>query len=122
MEGTGNESATQPLGTLAALTATREVLPVGEAGLGVKFQVSEHIRLRVQVRDYFSKAPDEVIAPAPGASLSGLRQDIIGTVSFSVYLVASDSVAGTASAQLLTHLSSGIGSSPSIVQIRRSWK
>ncbi len=81
MEGTGTESATQPLGNLAALTHTREVLPVGEAGVGVKIQVAEHVRLRVQVRDYFSQAPDEVIAPAPGASLSGVRQDIIGTVS-----------------------------------------
>ena len=81
MEGTGTESATQPLGNLAALTHTSEVLPVGEAGVGVKIQVAEHIRLRVQVRDYFSKAPDEVIAPAPGAHLSGVRQDVIGTVA-----------------------------------------
>ena len=81
MQGTGTESATQPLGNLAALTHTREVLPVGEAGVGVKIQVAEHIRLRVQVRDYFSQAPDEVIAPAPGAHLSGVRQDVIGTVA-----------------------------------------
>lgn len=78
MVGTGQESATQPLGTLAALTATREVLPVGEAGVGVKVQLSKHLRLRVQVRDYFSQAPNDVIAPAPGATLSGLRQDVIG--------------------------------------------
>ena len=67
MVGTGQESATQPLGNLAALTATREVLPVGEAGVGVKVQLSKHLRLRVQVRDYFSQAPNDVIAPAPGA-------------------------------------------------------
>ena len=79
MVGTGNESATQPLGNLAALTATREVLPVGEAGVGVKIQLSQHLRLRVQLRDYFSQAPNEVISPAPGATLSGVRQDIIGT-------------------------------------------
>jgi len=79
MVGTGNESATQPLGNLAALTATREVLPVGEAGVGVKIQLSQHLRLRVQLRDYFSQAPNEVSSPAPGATLSGVRQDIIGT-------------------------------------------
>jgi opacity protein-like surface antigen len=78
MVGTGQESATQPLGNLAALTATHEVLPVGEAGVGVKVQLAHHLRLRVQVRDYFSKAPHDVIAPAPGASLSGIRQDVIG--------------------------------------------
>jgi hypothetical protein len=81
MVGTGQESATQPLGNLAALTATREVLPVGEGGVGVKVQFSPHLRLRVQVRDYFSQAPNEVIAPAPGASLSGIRQDVIGMVA-----------------------------------------
>ena len=81
MQGSGQESATQPLGNLAALTATREVLPVGEAGAGVKVQLSEHMRLRVQVRDYFSQAPHDVIAPAPGARLSGIRQDIIGMVA-----------------------------------------
>jgi len=84
MEGTGNESATQPLGNLAALTATREVLPVGDVGLGVKVQLSTHLRLRVQVRDYFSQAPNEVISPAPGASLSGVRQDIIGMGAIAV--------------------------------------
>ena len=79
MQGTGQESFNQPLGNLAAHTATREVLPVGEAGVGVKVQLTPHLRLRVQVRDYFSQAPSEVIATAPGASLSGVRQDIIGT-------------------------------------------
>ena len=79
IQGTGQESFNQPLGNLAALTATREVLPVGEAGVGVKIQLSKRVRLRVQVRDYFSPAPNDVIAPAPGASLSGIRQDVIGT-------------------------------------------
>jgi len=79
MAGTGQESATQPLGNLAALTATREVLPVGEAGVGVKFQISKLLRLRVQARDYISQAPHDVIAPAPGATLSGIRNDIIAT-------------------------------------------
>ncbi|MDP9113767.1 MAG: hypothetical protein M3O20_08805 [Acidobacteriota bacterium] len=45
-----------------------ELLPVAQVGVGVKIQVAEHLRLRVQVRDYFSKAPNEVIFPAPGAS------------------------------------------------------
>jgi hypothetical protein len=84
MQGTGQESATQPLGNLAALTATREVLPVGEIGAGVKYQMSKHLRLRVQVRDYLSQAPNEVIAPAPGATLSGIHHDVIGTGAIAV--------------------------------------
>jgi hypothetical protein len=78
IQGTGQESATQPLGNLAALTATREVLPVGEVGVGVKVQLSKRLRLRVQVRDYISQSPSSVIAPAPGASIGGIRQDILG--------------------------------------------
>ena len=78
IQGTGAESATQPLGNLAALTQTREVLPVGEAGAGVKVQLTRHVRLRVQVRDFITSSPNEVIAPAPGASLSGIVNDIVG--------------------------------------------
>ena len=84
MEGTGQESFNQPLGNLAALTATREVLPVGEIGAGVKVRLANHLLLRVQARDYISKAPHEVIAPAPGARLSGIRQDIIGTAALAL--------------------------------------
>jgi len=84
MEGTGQEAFNQPLGNLAALTATREVLPVGEVGAGVKVQLASHLQLRVQVRDYISQAPHEVIAPAPGARLSGIRQDILGTAAIAV--------------------------------------
>jgi Outer membrane protein beta-barrel domain len=81
MEGTGQESFNQPLGSLAALTATREVLPVGEVGVGVKVRLSPHLLLRLQARDYITQAPNEVIAPAPGAKLSGPRQDVIGSVA-----------------------------------------
>ena len=84
MEGTGQESSNPPLKTLAALTATREVLPVGEFGAGVKIRLANHLQLRVQARDYISQAPHEVIAPAPGAKLSGIRQDIIGTAAIAL--------------------------------------
>jgi len=84
MEGTGRESFSQPLGNLAALTATREVLPVGEAGAGVKVRLSRRILLRVQVRDYLSQAPHQVIVPLPGATLKGPRQDVIGTAALAL--------------------------------------
>jgi hypothetical protein len=84
MDGAGQEAFNQPLGNLAALTATREVLPVGEVGAGVKIQLANHLRLRVQARDYISQAPHEVIAPAPGAKLSGIRQDIVATAAIAV--------------------------------------
>jgi hypothetical protein len=81
MVGTGQESANQPLGSLAALTNTREILAVGEVGAGVKIQVTKRFRIRVQVRDFISQKPQDVIATAPGATLSGMSNDILGTVS-----------------------------------------
>jgi hypothetical protein len=78
IQGTGAESATQPLGNLAALTHTREVLPVGEAGAGIKIQLNRNLRVRVQVRDFISAAPNQVITPAPGASINGIVNDIVG--------------------------------------------
>lgn len=83
LQGTGVESAGQPLGRFAALTATREVLPTADAGLGVKFNVGSHARMRVEVRDYISSTPSKVIAPAPGASLNGVMNDVTGLVGLS---------------------------------------
>ncbi|MEQ1883422.1 MAG: outer membrane beta-barrel protein [Bryobacteraceae bacterium] len=81
MVGTGNEGI-QPLGnTLAALTATNETMPVGEVGAGVKIQLSKMVRLRLQVRDFISGKPNDVISTVPGATMSGFSNDILGTVS-----------------------------------------
>ena len=79
--GTGTESATQPLGNYAALTATRETLPVVDAAFGIRAKVSKSVELRFEVRDYMSPAPNKVIAPAPGASLGGWFNDILATAS-----------------------------------------
>lgn len=84
MQSNGQESASQPLGTLAALTATREVLPVGEIGAGIKYQISNRLRFRLQVRDFISGAPKDVISPAPGASMGGIVNDLIATGALSL--------------------------------------
>ena len=90
MVGSGDESKPQPLGAcgaaiapkcFAALTATTEVLPVGEVGAGVKVQVSKMFQVRLQVRDYLSQKPKDLIATGPGATLSGISNDILATVS-----------------------------------------
>jgi len=79
--GTGTESASQPLGNYAALTATTETLAVGDFGLGVKFKLGKSTQMRVEVRDYIGPAPDKVIAPAPGAKMSSMLNDITFLVS-----------------------------------------
>jgi len=75
--GTGVESAGQPLGRFAALTATHESLPTADVGAGVKINLRDHLRLRVEVRDYLSATPNKVIQPAPGSSLSGILNNIV---------------------------------------------
>lgn len=75
--GTGTESASQPLGEFAALTATRELLPVGDAGVGVKLKFGNHYNLRLEVRDYIGGAPSKVIAPNAGSKIGGVLNDVI---------------------------------------------
>ncbi len=83
LAGTGTESSLQPLGNYAALTATRETLPVIDAAFGVRAKVSKSVELRFEVRDYMSPAPNKVIAPAPGASIGGWFNDIVASASIS---------------------------------------
>src|SRR5208283_456174 len=75
--GTGQESSTQPLGEFAALTATRETQAVGDFGVGLKFKLSKSTNLRLEVRDYIGPAPNKVIAPNVGATISGVLNDVI---------------------------------------------
>lgn len=84
IQGTGTESAAQPLGRFAALTHTQELLAVVDVGAGVKYSVSKSVRIRAEVRDYMSKRPNKVIAPSPGVSISGFLNDIVvnATVSY----------------------------------------
>jgi hypothetical protein len=85
LNGTGAESASQPLGNLAALTHTTEATPLGDVGIGVKANFHNSWQLRVEVHDYISPLPSKVIAAAPGASISGWLNDIIPTVSIAYH-------------------------------------
>jgi len=81
--GTGTESASQPLGNYAALTATTQTEAVGDFGVGVKFKLGKSTQMRVEVRDYIGAAPNKVIAPAPGAKMSSMLNDLIFLASIS---------------------------------------
>ena len=83
LQGTGVESASQPLGRVAALTATQELLPVADVGVGVKIDLNRQLRLRFEVRDYLSPAPSRVFTPAPGGSIGAVQNDVIGLVGVS---------------------------------------
>jgi hypothetical protein len=81
LQGTGMESAAQPLGRFAGLTHSQQVLPVGDVGLGLKVSLSRHVRFRLEGRDYISTRPDQVIAPAPGVAFRGVLNDFLALAS-----------------------------------------
>jgi hypothetical protein len=81
LDGTGAESAAQPLGNFVALTHTRQTLGVGDVGVGFKIALSKRLRFRIEAHDYMGPSPGKVIAPAPGASISGFMNNVVATAS-----------------------------------------
>ena len=79
--GTGTEQAYQPLSQYAYFTKTQKVEPMLTFGGGVKFQVSQHVTMRAEVRDYFTPFPKELITPAPGAKIGSWLNDIVPMVT-----------------------------------------
>lgn len=75
--GVGAESPYQPLSSIALLTKTSQWTPVVTFGAGVKYAIAPRICLRIEVRDYFSRFPTGVIAPAPNTHLSGWLHDLV---------------------------------------------
>jgi len=75
--GTGSDQASQGLSRLALLTNTHETKGLGSVGAGVKIQASRKVGLRLEVHDFITPFPKQVIAPAPGAKISGLLHDIV---------------------------------------------
>ncbi len=81
--GTGKETAYQPMNRYAFLTKTQEVKPMLSAGGGVKIKIGNSVYLRTEIRDYITPFPKKVIAPAPGAKISGWLHDFVPMVGIS---------------------------------------
>lgn len=75
--GIGAESAYQPLSTFALLTKTSQWAPMATFGGGIKYAIRPRVLLRIEVRDYFSRFPANLIAPAPGSHLAGWLHDVV---------------------------------------------
>jgi hypothetical protein len=75
--GVGTETPYRPLSNFALLTKTQQWVPMVTFGGGIKCAIAPRILLRIEVRDYFSQFPTKVIAPAPGARLSGWLHDFV---------------------------------------------
>ena len=85
--GTGEATIVQPLSRLALLTRTYETSGLASVGAGVKVQASQHMSFRAEVHDFITPFPKQVIAAAPGASISGILHDIVvmGGIAFSFH-------------------------------------
>ena len=83
IKGTDIESFDQPLSSIATFSHTLETMPLADVGGGVKVNFGKSWQARVEMRDYLSPAPNKVITPAAGSSISGWLQDIVGLASIS---------------------------------------
>lgn len=78
--GTGAESAYQPLSQFGYFTRTHEVKPMVTFGGGITYRLNERLFLRAEVRDFVTAFPTHVIAPAPNAKFGSLLQNIVPMV------------------------------------------
>lgn len=81
--GTGDEQAFQPLENFALLSKTQQVEPMISVGGGIKVQLSRHVLLRAEVRDYISPFPTSVIVPVPPARIGGWLNEFVPMIGIS---------------------------------------
>lgn len=78
--GTGREAAVQPLSQYALLTKGQELKALLSLGAGVKWQVAPSLQVRLEVHDYITPFPKEIVAPNVGSNVSGILQNIVPLV------------------------------------------
>jgi hypothetical protein len=82
--GTGQETARQGLDDVAILTKTNELVPLASVGGGVKIALGSKAWIRVDVKDYLTPFPEDVITPVPPATVGGWLNNIVPTVGIGV--------------------------------------
>lgn len=75
--GTGMEEAYQPLSQYAYFTKAQTIKPMASVGAGLTHRLSERVALRVEVRDFMSAFPTQVLTPAPGVKFGSFLNDIV---------------------------------------------
>lgn len=83
--GTGNELPYQPLSELVVLTRATQAVPLITVGGGIKIPVSRRAQFRLDVRDYISTSPDELLTGPPSSRIGGWLHNFI--VQFGVSTV-----------------------------------
>jgi hypothetical protein len=84
-KGTGAQVAYQPLNQIALLTQAQDLTPMASVGAGVKIQLASRVSLRIELHDYLTPFPKQVITPNAGEKVSGLGwlQDFVPMVGVS---------------------------------------
>ena len=81
--GTGTEQVYQPLANIAVFSDVRDLRPLVSVGAGVKFNVAKAMLLRLEVHDYLTPFPSNLIAPVNGSSVGGWLQDFVVSAGLS---------------------------------------
>jgi hypothetical protein len=83
--GTGAQVAYQPLNQVALLTKAQDLTPMASVGGGVKIQLASRLSLRLEVHDFLTPFPKQVITPNVGEKVSGWGwlQDFVPMVGIS---------------------------------------
>jgi hypothetical protein len=81
--GTGTEQAFQPLSNVALLTKTSELKALVSVGGGVKISLAKNAMLRLEVHDFLTPFPKNVIAPAQGSTFGGWLSDFVAQAGIS---------------------------------------
>ena len=76
-QGAGTEVAFQPLSNFALLTKDQDLTGLLSVGAGFKVAIAPRVQLRLDVHDYLTPFPKQVIAPSANAKVGGWIQDIV---------------------------------------------
>lgn len=82
-QGTGKETVTQPLSQFAILTKTSQIQGLISVGGGVKYKVGDRKFLNLEIRDFITPAPKDVVAPYIGSKMSGWVHSFLPMVGLS---------------------------------------
>lgn len=81
-QGTGTQVVYQPLSNIALLTQAQDLTPMASAAAGIKFKLMPHVSLRLDIHDYITPFPKQVITPVSGKTPAWL-QDFVPSAGFS---------------------------------------
>lgn len=81
--GTGQEQAFQPLSQFGYFTKTQTIKPMASVGGGLKYALTSRVFLRLELRDYITPFPTQVITPAPGAKFGSILNELVPMVTVS---------------------------------------